>query len=79
MSEILEIKQNIPDVLKKEEDIPHYPKFEEIIDELTHSQLVAMAKGYYEVLDEQIKLNQLRYEHDIVDELEPKLYENFVQ
>lgn len=31
-----------------------------------------------EILDEQIKLNQLRHEHDIVDESE-LIYENFVQ
>lgn len=51
MSEILEIsKPNLG--LNKIEDIPHYPKFEEIIDELTHSQLIAMAKSYYEVVVE---------------------------
>jgi len=32
-----------------------------------------------EILDKQIELNKLRHEHDIVDELEPKLYEDFVQ
>ena len=52
MSEILEIRENISHDVPKIEDIPHYPKFEEIIDELTHSQLIAMAKGYYEVVVE---------------------------
>lgn len=31
-----------------------------------------------EILDEQVKLNQLRHEHDITDESEV-IYENFVQ
>ena len=31
-----------------------------------------------EILEEQVKLNQLRNEHDIVDESEV-IYENFVQ
>ena len=52
MSEILEIRENISHDVPKIKDIPHYPRFEEIIDELTHSQLVAMAKGYYEVVVE---------------------------
>ena len=52
MSEILEIRENISHDVPKIKDIPHYPKFEEIIDELTHSQLIAMAKGYYEVVVE---------------------------
>lgn len=53
MSEILEIKQNIShDVLKKEEDIPHYPRFEEIIDELTHKQILDFARmGYNTVVE----------------------------
>lgn len=52
MSEILEIKQNIShDVLKKE-DIPHYPRFEEIIDELTHKQIIDFARmGYNTVVE----------------------------
>lgn len=52
MSEILEIRENISHDVPKIKDIPHYPKFEEIIDELTHSQLIAMAKSYYEVVVE---------------------------
>lgn len=32
-----------------------------------------------EILDKQIELNKLRNEHDIVDEFEEKLYEDFVQ
>lgn len=52
MTEILEIKQPINGLKNTINDIPHYPRFEEIIDELTHSQLVAMAKGYYEIVVE---------------------------
>ena len=52
MSEILEMKTPQTGLNGKINDIPHYPKFEEIIGELTHSQLVAMAKGYYEVVVE---------------------------
>ena len=32
-----------------------------------------------EILDEQIELNKIRNEHNIPDELEEKLYEDFVQ
>lgn len=52
MSEILEISKPNNGLQKNLSDIPHYPKFEEIIDELTHSQLIAMAKSYYEVVVE---------------------------
>ena len=52
MSEILEIKEPNVGFESKINDIPHYPRFEEIIDQLTHSQLIAMAKSYYEVVVE---------------------------
>lgn len=51
MSEILEIsKPNLG--LNKIEDIPHYPRFEEIIDELTHKQILDFARlGYNTVVE----------------------------
>lgn len=51
MSEILEIEN--PNIgLNQMEDVPHFPPFMEIVDQLTHSQLIAMAKSYYEVVVE---------------------------
>ena len=52
MTEILEMQEPNIGLQNNLSDIPHYPRFEEIIDELTHSQLVAMAKSYYEVVVE---------------------------
>lgn len=52
MTEILEIHEPNLGLQNEINDIPHYPRFEEIIDELTHSQLIAMAKAYYEVVVE---------------------------
>lgn len=51
MSEILEIQQ--PNIgLNKMENIPHYPKFEEILNELTHKQILDFAKMGYNTIVE---------------------------
>ena len=52
MSEILEIRGNISHDVPKIEDVPHYPRFEEIIDELTHKQIIEYAKmGYNSIVE----------------------------
>lgn len=52
MSEILEIRENISHDVPKIKDIPHYPKFEVIIDELTHKQIIEYAKtGYNSIVE----------------------------
>lgn len=52
MSEILEIRENISHDVPKIKDIPHYPKFEEIIDELTHKQILDFARlGYNSIVE----------------------------
>lgn len=52
MSEILEIREPNIGLQNKIEDIPHYPRFEEIIDELTHKQILDFARlGYNSIVE----------------------------